>query len=108
VFTQMSLITKEHHRLSVKPFASVPALLDLPEIRRQLEPATGTDSKVSSHLSPMHGGVGLEEGCLITKSIKYTHQLAHMVSAVRFGDPQPVVSQKFQEIVLQSTVYRRS
>ena len=29
----MSLLTEEH-RLSVKPFSAVPALLDLPEIKR--------------------------------------------------------------------------
>jgi hypothetical protein len=39
----------------------------------------------------MHGTVELEEGCLITKSVKYTHQLAHMVNAVRSGEPKPVV-----------------
>jgi len=46
----------------------------------------------------MGGSVNLEEGCLITKSVKYAHQLAHMVNAVRSGDPQPIVSQRFQEI----------
>ena len=88
----MSIITKDH-RLSVKPFAAVPAVLDLPEIQR--EPASV--SNVSSR-SSMRGNVDLEEGCLITKSVKYAHQLAHMVNAVGSGDPQPVVSQKFQEI----------
>lgn len=91
----MSLLTEEH-RLSVKQFAAVPALLDLPEIQR--EPASV--SNVSSRLlqSSMRGSVDLEEGCIITKSVKYAHQLAHMVNAVRSEDPQPVVSQKFQEI----------
>jgi len=89
----MSLLTKEH-RLSVKPFAAVPALLDLPEIKRG--PASA--SNVSSRLSPMRGSVDLEEGCLITKSVKYVHQLAHMVNEVSSGDSQPIVSQRFQEI----------
>jgi hypothetical protein len=88
----MSLITKD--RLSVKPFGAVPALLDLPEIQR--EPASV--SNVSSRLSSLRGGVHLEEGCLVTKSVKYAHQLAHMVNAVRSRDPEPVVSQKFREI----------
>ena len=92
-FNQMSLLTEEH-RLSTKQFAAVQALLDLPEIQR--EPASVSNG--SSHLSSMYGSVDLEEGCLITKSVKYAHQLAHMVNAVRSGDPQPVVSQKFQEI----------
>ena len=87
----MSIISKDH-RLSVKRFAAVPAVLDLPEIQR--EPASV--SNVSS-LSSMRGNVDLEEGCLITKSVKYAHQLTHMVHAVRSGDPQPVVSHKFQE-----------
>ena len=30
----MSLVLTEEHRLSVRPFAAVPALLDLPEIKR--------------------------------------------------------------------------
>jgi hypothetical protein len=85
----MSLLTNEH-RLSAKRFAAVPALLDLPEIQR--EPASV--SNVSSRSSIMRGGVDPEEGCLITKSVKYTHQLLHMVDAVRSGDPQPIVSQK--------------
>ena len=82
----MSLITKD--RLSVRPFAAVPALLDLPEIQR--EPASV--SNVSSRLSSMRGRVDLEEGCLVTKFVKYAHQLAYMVNAVRSGDPEPVVS----------------
>ncbi|KAF8344504.1 hypothetical protein F5887DRAFT_1075330 [Amanita rubescens] len=80
----MSIITKDHH-LSVKPFAAVPAVLDLPEI--QCEPASV--SNISSR-SSMRGNVDLEEGCLITKSVKYAHHLAHMVNAVRSGDPQPL------------------
>lgn len=87
----MSLVNRDG-RLSVKPFASVPALLDLPQILRK--PATV--SNVSS-LSSIRGGIQLEEGCLITKSIKYTHQVAHLLNAVRSGDPKPIVSLKFQK-----------
>ena len=90
---QMSLLTEEH-RLSVKPFAAVQALLDLPEIKR----GPASVSNVSSRLLSICGSVNLEEGCLITKSVKYAHQLAHMVNAVRSGDPQPIVNQRFQEI----------
>ncbi|KAF8801382.1 hypothetical protein BYT27DRAFT_7115088, partial [Phlegmacium glaucopus] len=79
-------VLTEENRLLVKPFAAVPALLDLPEIQRQ--PASV--SNVSSRLSSMRGSVDLEEGCLITKVVKYVHQLAHMVNAVRSGDLQPV------------------
>ena len=86
----MPLLTEEH-RLSAKPFAAVPALLELPEIK--CGPASV--SNVSSHLSFVHGLVDLEEGCLITKSVKYAHRLAYMVNAARSGDPKPIVSQRF-------------
>jgi len=87
----MSLLTKDG-RLSVKPFAAVPALLDLPEIHRQPASVSNASSRSSAR-----GGVDLEEGCLITKSVKYTHQVAYLVNEVRFGDPVPIVSEKFQE-----------
>lgn len=82
----MSLITK-YSRISVKPFAAVPALGDLPEIQRP--------SATVSNLSSARGigeGVDLAEGCILTKSIKFTHQLAHWVNAVRGGDARAVVS----------------
>ncbi|KAF5373473.1 hypothetical protein D9615_009468 [Tricholomella constricta] len=62
---------------------TVPALLDLPVIQR----TPASVSNISS--SPgLDGGVDLSEGCLITKAIKYTHQLAHWVNAVpdKFAD----------------------
>ena len=71
---QMSLITAEYH-LSVKPFAAVPALLNLPEII--CGPATV--SNVSCFSSMRSSSVNLMEGCLTTKSVKYAHQLAHIV-----------------------------
>ena len=99
----MSLLTNDS-RLSVKPFAAVPALLDLPEIHRQ--PASV--SNVSSR-SSVCSDVDLEKGCLVTKSVKYTHQVAHLVNAVRFGDPVPNVSQIFQEAASAETPrYRRA
>lgn len=87
----MSLITHQH-RLSVKEFAAVPAVLDLPEIQRD----AASVSDVSPRSSKRGGIVDLEEGCLITKSVKYVHQLVHWVNAVCSGDPGPAVSQKFQ------------
>ena len=47
--------------ISVKPFAKVPALGDLPEI----QPAEGSVSNVSSTRG-IDGSVDLAEGCLIT------------------------------------------
>ena len=70
----MSLITAEYH-LSVKPFAAVPALLNLPEII--CGPATV--SNISCFSSMRSSSVNLKEGCLTTKSMKYAHQLAHIV-----------------------------
>ena len=89
----MSLLTNDH-RISVKPFAAVPNLLGLPEIQRRPEAQSPTIS--SYRWPPLRGNVNLEEGCLIAKSTKYTHQLAHMVNAVRSGNPRPIVSQNFQ------------
>jgi hypothetical protein len=83
----MSLLTVEYC-LSVKPFAAVPELLNIPEII--CRPATV--SNVSRFLSKLSGSVNLKEGCLITQSVKYAHQLAYMVNAVRSGDPEPIVS----------------
>jgi hypothetical protein len=85
----MSLVTKKG-RVSVKPTAKVPPLGGLPGIVR----ASATTSVVSSRRG-IEEGVDLSEGCLVTKSIKYTHQLAHWISAVREGDPTGVVSRKF-------------
>ena len=88
----MSLLTKEGH-LSVKTCAFVPAVLNLPEIKRAPRSVSNVSLR-SSHRGP-GGGVDLTEGCMLTKSVKYTHQLSHLISAVRKGDPQPVVSRKF-------------
>jgi len=78
----MSLINR-NHRLSVKRFAAVPPLLNLPPIQRG-------DASVSALSSQsMRAGVNLEEGCIITHYVKYTHQLAHMINAVRSHDPEP-------------------
>jgi len=90
----MLLLTGED-RISVKPFAKVPALLDLPAIQR----APASVSNVSSSRGST-GGVDLaQEGCLITKAIKYTHQLAHWVNAVRneSGDCHLIVSSRLMD-----------
>jgi hypothetical protein len=85
----MSLVTPEG-RFTVKKFAAVPSLLDQPAIQRP----SPTVSNVSSLRGP-DGGVDLAEGCLVTKTVKYTHQLAHWVNAVRNGDPTEIVSTQF-------------
>jgi len=87
------MLTKEA-RISVKPFARVPALLDLPVIQRA--PASVFD--VSSSRGST-GGVDLSEGCLITKAIKYTHQLVHWVNAVqnKSADSRLIVSRRFMD-----------
>ncbi len=83
----MSFLT-EDGQLSVKPFARVLAVLDLPELRRASPTVRG-----SSSIRRVDGSVDLAEGCLLTKTVKYTHQLAHWVNAVRTGDPEEVVSE---------------
>ena len=88
----VDMLTKEGH-LSVKPCAFVPAVLNLPEIKRAPRSVSNV-SLPSSHRGP-GGGVDLTEGCMLTKSVKYTHQLSHFISAIHKGDPQPAVSRKF-------------
>ena len=82
----MSLVTAQG-RITVKKFAAAPALLELDEIPRQ--PASV--SQVSSFRGT-NDGVDLAEGCMLTKSVKYTHQLVHWVNAVLDEDPSGVVS----------------
>lgn len=85
----MSLLTRQG-RFTVKAFASVPALADLPEI--QQEPCSASD--ISSFQSTFGSIIDLNEGCILTKSVKYTHQLIHWVNAAHDGDPIEVVSRK--------------
>ena len=85
----MFLVTPEG-RFTAKKFAAVPPLLDQPAIQRP----SPTVSNVSS-LHGLDGGVDQAEGCLITKTVKYTHQLAHWVNAVRNGDPTEIASAQF-------------
>jgi hypothetical protein len=83
--SKMSLLTKTQ-RISVPQFASVPLLGDLPTIQR----APASVSNVSTR-----EGVDVdlaEEGCMVTKCIKYTHQLAYWIDVVDKGDPSIVVS----------------
>ncbi len=83
----MSFLTKDRH-ITVRPFAKVPALGDLPEIRHALRTVVSSSSRHRAD-----GSVDLAEGCLLTKTVKYTHQLAHWVNAIRSGDPKEVVSE---------------
>ena len=85
----MSLITPQG-RVSVKPFASAPPLAGLPPIRR----AQASVSDISSRRG-LTDGVDLEEGCLVTRNVKYTHQLTHWINAVRRGESETVVSTSF-------------
>lgn len=87
----MSLLTEEGH-LSVKPCSFVPAILDLEIIRA---PCSVSNVSLRSSYRGPGGGVDITEGCMLPKSVKYTHQLSHFITAVRKGDPQPVVSRKF-------------
>jgi hypothetical protein len=66
-------------RITVKEFASAPAIGNL----REIQQAPDADH----HVSPYRRGVHLHEGCFLTKSFMYTHQLAHWVNAVRHEDP---------------------
>ncbi|KAH9961705.1 hypothetical protein BGW80DRAFT_1357980 [Lactifluus volemus] len=72
----MSLITKQD-RISVRQFAAVPALVGLPEITRS-----------ARFLST---SIELEEGCMVTKLVKYTH---------RVGDPGDVVRNIIKDLAI--------
>jgi len=72
----MSLL--KDNKISVKQFASVPPLSGLPAIMR-------TPTSASASSCP-ELGVDLNEGCMVTKLISYTNQLAHFINAVRRGD----------------------
>jgi hypothetical protein len=87
----MSLLTQQG-RISVKPFAKVPPLGRLSGI---------TPARASVNVSSNRGveeGVDLSEGCLVTKTLKYTHQKAHWINAIRQGDPTEVVSREFMSV----------
>ena len=78
----MSRVT--NNRISVKQFAPVPPLTALPAIMR-----APTSASASSYRGP---GIELNEGCMVTKLVSYTNQLAHFINAVHQGDPDEVVS----------------
>lgn len=87
----MSLLTSQG-RISVNPFARVPPLGGLPGI---------TPAPASVDISSRRGvedGVDLSEGCLVTKTLKYTHEKTHWISAIRQGDPTQVVSMEFKNV----------
>lgn len=75
------------HCLSVEPYVGVPALPGLPEIQHE----TALVSKLTLRFSSIPGNVNLGGGCLIIKSVKYVHQLTHIVNAVRSEDPTAVL-----------------
>ena len=84
---RMTLFTR-NSRLTVKPFAAVPKILEL-----GLEAIVWPTSTISSRLSN-HGeehSVPRIEGCLITKTVKYTHQLTHWINTIKSGDPVEVL-----------------
>ncbi|KAI0298909.1 hypothetical protein BC826DRAFT_997296 [Russula brevipes] len=83
----MSLVTK-NNRISVEQFAAVPALAGLPAITRSAPSVSGA----SSFQGPEDGGLDLNEGCMVKKTVNYAHRLVHFVNAVRGEDPGVVVS----------------
>ncbi|KAH9975300.1 hypothetical protein BGW80DRAFT_1296329 [Lactifluus volemus] len=71
----MSLITKQD-RISVRQFAAVPSLVGLPEITRSAR--------------SLSTSIELEEGCMVTKLVKYTHRVVYFVKNACDGDPGDV------------------
>jgi hypothetical protein len=85
----MSPLTRKG-RITAKAFASVPALAGLPAIQKQ----PGSVSNTSSLAGPDTAGglIDLAEGCMLTKSVKYTHQLTYWVKAAHIEDSSELVS----------------
>jgi hypothetical protein len=76
----MSYLEPDDTHITVGPFANVQALDGLPPILR-------TGNAIPGGPGPAHRlGVHLSEGCLVTKVVQYTNELAHWVNAAR-GDP---------------------
>jgi hypothetical protein len=91
----MSLISPEN-RLTVKKFTAVPSVLGLTPIVHK----PGSVSSLSSRQA-VGGVIDINEGCLLTKSVKYAHQLAHWVNAIQGGDSSAVVSTQFNMGAIQ-------
>ena len=66
------------------PSGRVPSLANLPSIQRPQASA--------SNVSSRRRAVDLSEGCFVTKTLKYTHQLSYWINAVEDGDPEPIAS----------------
>jgi len=67
--------------LNVPPRLSLTSI-NLSAILRGTPSHSQAGSSVRSRRG-IQGGVDLAEGCLVTKTIRYTHQLAYWVNAVR-------------------------
>ncbi|OBZ66131.1 hypothetical protein A0H81_13738 [Grifola frondosa] len=83
----MALLTK-NNRISVKPFADIPALDGLPPIVQHAAPSV---SNLSSRQGTDTGMIeGWTEGCLVTNTLKYTHRIVHWVNVAQGRDPSDV------------------
>lgn len=78
----MSIFTPgDNRRLSVARFSRIPGFQNLPAIEPL--PSSAGGSVASSSESQTSTLIARDEPCLITKSISYTHERAHWISAVR-------------------------
>ena len=77
----MSLSLTAEGRISTKPFAKGPAIPDLG--LDAIVRAPGSVSNLSAYSGLGDEAINFTEGCFITKTIKYTHQLIHWFNAVR-------------------------
>jgi hypothetical protein len=84
----MSLLTHKG-RITVKPLAQVASLGNLAEIQQAPVIVTNVSSQSGTDVN-----IDLAEGCILTKSVKYKHQLIHWVNAIHGGDSTEVVSRK--------------
>ncbi|KAF8957602.1 hypothetical protein BDZ97DRAFT_1924481 [Flammula alnicola] len=88
----MSIFNRRKH-LSVGPFSDMPAIAGLPAIAR---PSASVTASVSGSVkSATFDVINRDERCLITKSLLYTHERAHWISAVRSDAGKKVEIEKF-------------
>lgn len=59
----------------------------LPAIHRPLPSVSNVSSRRG-----IEDGVDLAEGCLVTKTIKYAHQLTHWINAVQNDDDPELIA----------------
>ena len=70
-----------------QPSTLVPSLANLPSIQCPQASVSNESSRRG-----VEEEVDLSEGCFVTKTLKYTHQLSYWINAARDEDLEPIAS----------------